>query len=84
MATTRSDRTGVLVIRLWIEENHPTSLRARITEAHDNIRGEHTVAVASSGEGISAIVERWVETFTDLGSPDGDGQVTLTEDDHPS
>lgn len=69
MDTTPSDRTGVLIVRLWIEDDHPTRLRARITQTLEDTSREKTIAAASTNEDICAIVKRWVETFADPGAP---------------
>lgn len=68
-----SDRTGVLVVRLWIEANHERGLRARITQTLDAIAGEQSVAVAASADDIVAVVKRWVDEFATIGSPDVSG-----------
>ena len=57
------DRSGVLVLHLWIEANHPARLRARITQRLDTTRNEESVAVAASADDICAIVRDWVEAF---------------------
>jgi hypothetical protein len=57
------DRSGVLILRLWLEANHANGLRARITQMLDTSRTEQSVAVAASSEDICAIVRDWVETF---------------------
>lgn len=79
-----SDPAGILIVRLWIEQDHPTALRARITGTSSNTRGEHTVGVASSGEEICAIVRAWVLAFTAPHHAAVDGHVTATDDDQPT
>lgn len=71
MKRSPSDRSGVLIVRLWIEENHAHGLRARITQNLDTAAGEESVAVAASSEDICAVVKRWVEDFAGTGLPDG-------------
>lgn len=78
-----SDHAGVLIVRLWIEPNHPTALRARITRTLGNTKGEHTVAVASSGEEICTIVQAWVSAFTGAHHAAGDSRMTATGHDQP-
>lgn len=76
MKRSSSDRTGVLIVRLWIEANHELGLRARITQTLDTTATEQSVAVAASADDICAVVKRWVEAFVDPGSRDGNGAVT--------
>lgn len=73
MTRSSSDRSGVLILRLWVETSHPHGLRARITQSLDSMAGEESVAVASSADDICVVVKRWVDDFTGPGSPDGDG-----------
>lgn len=84
MKVLSSDRTGVLIVRLWIEANHETGLRARITQTVDTMAAEQSVAVAASADDISAVVKQWVEAFADPGLADGDGHVTPGSDDDRS
>jgi len=65
MKTKSSDRTGVLILRLWIEANHETGLRARITQTLATTAIEHPVAVAASADDICEVVKNWVQNFTD-------------------
>lgn len=78
-----SHRTGVLIVRVWMEPDHPTVLRARITQVGDNTRDERSVAVSSSSEEICAIVRRWIATFTNPDLAAGDGHVTAADDHIP-
>jgi hypothetical protein len=73
------DRTGVLIVRLWIEANHERGLRARITQTLDTTATEQSVAVAASADDICVVVKRWVEDFEGANSRDGHGQVSLAE-----
>ncbi len=59
---TGSDRTGVMVVRIWIEGSDG-SLRARLTETLDLSTHEETARAASTLEEIVDIVSSWVETF---------------------
>lgn len=63
------DRTATLMIRLWAERGHTTSVRARITQTLD-ADAEPRVAVAGSADAIYAIVRTWVEEVA--GPPDQD------------
>lgn len=75
MTTSSSDRTGVLIVRLWIETNHDHGLRARITQTLDSMAAEQSVAVAASAEDICAVVKRWVDEFADPTSGGGNGRA---------
>jgi hypothetical protein len=59
-----SERTGVLIVRVWIEGNAATGLRARITRLTDISRQEQMVSTASSIDEIEAVVRSWLKTFT--------------------
>lgn len=75
MKAVSPDRTGVLILRLWIETNHETGLRARITQTLDTMAAEESVAVATSADDICAVVKQWVEKFADPKSGEENGQV---------
>jgi hypothetical protein len=61
------DRTGVMVVRVWIERSDG-SLRARLTETLDLTTHEETSCAASSAEEIVEIVSRWVQAFAAAGT----------------
>lgn len=62
--TTRSrDRTGFLIVRLWIEGNPRDGLRARIMQTLDSTGNEQAMSTAASPEEIYATVKTWVETI---------------------
>ena len=64
MTAPSSDRTGILILRLWIEEDAPDGLRARITQTLDS-GDEQAMATAANPEDIYAVVRTWVEAFVD-------------------
>jgi hypothetical protein len=72
MKTQTTDRTGVLILRLWIETNHEIGLRARITQTLDSTATEQPLAVAATADDICSIVKKWVQAFEG-----GDAPVTL-------
>lgn len=76
MKSISSDHTGVLIVRLWIEANHETGLRARITQTLGSMGAEQSVAVAATADDICAVVKQWVEDFADPTSRNGNGEVT--------
>lgn len=57
------ERTGVLVLRVWVEPDTPQLLRARLTQVSDLQRGERTVATAIGTPAICEAVERWLYEF---------------------
>lgn len=59
---TGSGRTGVMIVRIWIEGSDGT-LRARLTETLDVTAREDTTRVASTLEEIVEIVSTWVDGF---------------------
>ena len=62
MATLPSERTGVLVIRAWIE-GEPRSLRLRITRTLDISSRDEESTTAASVEEACDVVRRWLEEF---------------------
>lgn len=63
MKTQSSDRTGILIVRVWIEGDARDGFRARITQTLDSAGPEQTMATAANPEDIYAMVRNWVETF---------------------
>jgi hypothetical protein len=64
MKASSSDRTGILIVHLWIEANAREGFRARITQTLDSGVGDQVKATAGTPEEIYAVVRRWVEEFT--------------------
>ena len=62
MSITDPNRTGLLIVRLWIEAAE-TGFRARITQTHDSSATNQAMSMASSPEEVYAVVQRWVEGF---------------------
>ena len=58
-----SDRTGLLIVRLWIEGNPVDGFRARITQKLDSTTVEHAVAVADNAQDVSIVVQKWMVDF---------------------
>jgi len=63
MKPQSSDRTGILIVRLWIEGNAREDFRARITQTLDSASPEQAMATAANPEDVYAVVKTWVETF---------------------
>lgn len=65
MKALTSDRTGILIVRLWIEGNAREGFRARITRTLDSTGPEQEMATAAAPEDIYTVVRTWVEAFVD-------------------
>ena len=63
MAPPSSDRTGILVVRLWIEADPRDGFRARITRTLDATSTEQSTAAAATPEDVYAVVRTWVDAF---------------------
>jgi hypothetical protein len=57
------ERTGVIVVRAWIENDASATLRARITTSSDLSSEEQTVTVAAGIDEVVAGVRDWLEAF---------------------
>jgi hypothetical protein len=55
-------RTGILVIRVWMER--PAQMRARITHTLDVSSAREAVTTAMSPGQISEMVASWLDAFT--------------------
>jgi hypothetical protein len=60
------DRTGLLIVRLWIEGNARDGFRARITQTLDSAGTERDVATAGTPEAVYTVVQKWVDEFVSL------------------
>lgn len=65
MKVRTSDRTGILILRLWIEADAREGFRARITQTLDSTSRERPMATAAHPEEVYAAVRTWVEAFVD-------------------
>jgi hypothetical protein len=63
MTTPRPGRTGVLIIRLWVEDAPGQSVRARIIQSMDITAEEPVATSASTVEDIVRKVREWVDAF---------------------
>jgi hypothetical protein len=59
------ERTGILVIRVWLEQDAPGRLRARLTQAADLGEPPTTLATAADVPAVCAAVEAWLRRFLD-------------------
>jgi len=60
---SRDERTGVLVLRVWVERDGDDGLRARITTESELGSGERTSVGAVTAEQIVGYVSGWLEDF---------------------
>ena len=63
MKTQTTDRTGLMIVRLWLEGSAGEGLRARITQTLDSNGPEQAMATAATPEDIYTVVRTWVEAF---------------------
>ncbi len=65
MKAQNPNRTGILIVRLWIEGDAREGFRARITQTLDAAGDENAMATAADPEHVYSVVRSWVETFLD-------------------
>jgi hypothetical protein len=58
-----TERSGVLVVRAWVEGGTPAGLRARITQSRDLTNTEQLVTTAATVEDILAAVRAWLDAL---------------------
>ena len=73
MVPRTAERTGVLVIRVWIEPGIGGGIRARITRTLDVAERDEVATAASTPEQITRTVSDWLDAFLEAG---GDAAVT--------
>ena len=59
------ERTGILVIRVWVEQDDAGRLRARLIQAADLGDPATPLDVATGVPGICDAVEAWLRRFLD-------------------
>ena len=57
------ERTGILVIRVWLEQDAPGQLKARLIQAGNLGEAATTLATASDVPGVCDAVEVWLRRF---------------------
>jgi hypothetical protein len=57
------ERVGILVIRVWVEKNSVSGLRARITRTVDIATHDEVVTAAATVDEICAEVRSWLHEF---------------------
>ncbi|MGE5225516.1 MAG: hypothetical protein ACM3OO_01425 [Planctomycetaceae bacterium] len=65
MGTQHADRTGILIVRVWIEGDAREGFRARITRTLDSAGHERETLAAATPEDLYGVVRTWVEAFVD-------------------
>ena len=86
MEAPPSDRTGILILHLWIDAGASEGFRARITQKFDSCESGGTISAAADPEGVYAAVRTWVAGFLEastddsLGRSSGDVSVTPRSD----
>jgi hypothetical protein len=71
--------TAVLVVRVWMDGDRPTSLRARITSTEDVSQRSEVDSVASSPREIHAAISEWLGAYLARQDVFRDTQHSLTE-----
>jgi hypothetical protein len=67
MGMSSHRRSGVLVIRAWLEDGEAAELRARLLSVDDIEAGEERVSWAASVEEVCAAVTAWLEDIKAAG-----------------
>ena len=75
MKAPSSDRTGILILHLWIDAGASQGFRARITQKFDSNDREQDASAAATPEEVYAAVRMWVAGFLDA---DGARDVSVT------
>lgn len=63
MDIPQSGRTGILIVRLWIESNAVDGFRARVTHTADAADPIEHTSVAATPADLYQKVRSWVEAF---------------------
>ena len=58
-----SDRTGLLIIRAWVEEGSSEPLRAHLRLSSDVSSGIERTLTLSRAEDVAATVREWLSDF---------------------
>jgi hypothetical protein len=64
MSAPADARTGILLVRVWLEGDRTSGLRARIVRMLDVERGETLESVAGSVDEVCDVVRTWLESFS--------------------
>jgi hypothetical protein len=63
-------RSGVLVVRVWMESSGVAGLRARVSASAGHGAADLPVATAASPEAVATAVRSWLEGFVASGRLD--------------
>jgi hypothetical protein len=58
-----TERSGVLIVRAWVEGGSAPSLRARITQSHDLTTTEQIVTTTAEVEDVLSTVRDWLDAL---------------------
>jgi hypothetical protein len=58
-----TERSGVLIVRAWVEDGRVPTLRARITRSHDLTRTEQIVTTTAEVDDIVSTVQDWLNAL---------------------
>jgi hypothetical protein len=61
MEAADEERTGVLVLRAWVEPDDEARLRVRVTRTIRGCTAEPVSSASATVEGVCAIVRDWLE-----------------------
>ncbi|MGH8932084.1 MAG: hypothetical protein ACRDZO_16055 [Egibacteraceae bacterium] len=63
MSMSPGERTGLVLVRAWVEGNDRSTFRVRITQRNDITETEQTVTATATVEETCEAVRRWLERF---------------------
>jgi hypothetical protein len=63
--STDEERTGVLILRAWVEDDHEHPLRVRITRTARDRATEPITCASVTIEEICMVVQAWLEHLVD-------------------
>jgi hypothetical protein len=70
VTSDEAERSGVLVLRVWLEGDPDGGLRARILGSSSGGLADQPVSAAATTEGVTSAVRSWLEGFTVSGRMD--------------
>jgi hypothetical protein len=63
MNATAERRTGMLIVRAWLEQDSGKQLRTRITQSLDVSRRGEIVSSAATVDDVCNTIRAWLEEF---------------------
>ena len=63
MNATAERRTGMLIVRAWLEQDNGNQLRTRITRSLDVARRGEIVSSAATVDDVCSTIRAWLEEF---------------------